>query len=211
MVDAFVPAQKNINKIKIHVQVINSTLCGTKHKGWLMSHEMWPQIPVFKAPLPDTSTVWVQGVTAASLSVFSNCNGVGSNTGLKGFTTSVLYITISDCKQIGVILQRCYDDRPWVSVVAWIKGNKAVSLTACAVIGLILCGFPVSDCVNRLRDVKAHQKQHMQSKVPLCCTAGIAQAAKIKSCNASSQQGGMDVWVLVIMKILKLEKSFFLC
>lgn len=109
-------------------------------------------------------------------SFMMKCYGDRSNTGLKSFTASVLYIITSDCRQIILIQRRCHGDRVWVSVVAWINGNKAVSLTACAVIGLILCGFlqpligwisrPVSDPMEA-GSCSAVRHQQQRSRVAL--------------------------------------------
>lgn len=109
--------------------------------------------------------------SSAIPSFIMKCYGDRSNIGLKSFTASVLYIIISDCRQIILIQRRCYSDRIWVSAAAWINGNKAVSLTACAVIGLILCGFPAPDWLDQLHGVRAHGRRRTRSQKPLCCTA----------------------------------------
>lgn len=118
------------------------------------------------------SSVFARSECSSAIPSFiMKCYGDRSNIGLKSFTASVLYIIISDCRQIILIQRRCYSDRIWVSAAAWINGNKAVSLTACAVIGLILCGFPASDWVDQLHGVRAHGRRRTRSQKPLCCTA----------------------------------------
>lgn len=153
-------------QVQIHVQVLVML-----HKIERLAHIRWPQIPGF---FPDPSTrsgVFERSDYSSAISSFiMKCYGDRSNTGLKSFTASVLYIIISDCRQIILIQRRCYSDRKWVSVAACINGNKAVSLTACAVIGQILCGFPASDWVDQLYGVRAHGSRRTRSQEPLCCS-----------------------------------------
>lgn len=120
-------------------------------------------------PDPNTrSSVFASSECSSSIPSFiMKCYGDRSNAGLKSFTASVLYIIISDCRQIIPIQRRCCGDSVWVSGAAWINGNKAVSLTACVVFGLALCAFPASDWVDQLHGgVKAHGSQEL-----LCSTA----------------------------------------
>lgn len=110
-------------QVQIHVQVLVML-----HKIERLAHIRWPQIPGF---FPDPSTrsgVFERSDYSSAISSFiMKCYGDRSNTGLKSFTASVLYIIISDCRQIILIQRRCYSDRKWVSVAACINGNKAVT------------------------------------------------------------------------------------
>lgn len=127
------------------------------------------------SPFPDLNTrsgVFLRSECSSAIPSFiMKCYGDRRNTGLKSFTAIVLYIIISDCRQITLIQRRCHSDGIWVSVAAWMNGNKAVSLTACAVIGLILCGFPTCDWVDQLHGVRTHWSRCTRSQEPLCCTA----------------------------------------
>lgn len=145
----------------------------TKVGSYQMKHGLKFQDSGSFFPDPNTrSSAFARSERSSAISSFiMKCYGDRSNRGLKSFTTSVLYIIISDCRQTILIQRRCYGDSIWVSVAAWINRNEAVSLTACAVIGLIFSGFRASHWMDQLHGVRADKSWRTCSQKPLCYTA----------------------------------------
>lgn len=151
--------------------------CCTKYKSWLVSNEIWPQIPGLKEPLP-WSKYMLQSVCEQWMQLrhFIFYNEMLWWQKQHRSEKLCSKCAIHNHQWLQIIPPRCGGDRTWVSVAAWINGNKAVALAASAVIGLILGGSPASDW-SAARRQSPRKPAHTHTGIALLCDTNSSGAA----------------------------------